>query len=226
MNPDTVREMKRKGEPIYYGDGTSYDILEKLGLSRAKMLIVAISDPISTRKIVAIARNESQNVYIIVRTRYIKEVEDLINLGANEVIPEEFETSIEIFARVLNGYHVPRNVINEYIEKVRADCYRSLRSVDVPAKKIIDRHRFLKHIETDLFLVKKDSPLVNKPIKDLELRKKTHVTIIAVLRGDEVIQSPNADFILKENDQLLLVGSKTNLSKAVECLSEKMCALV
>lgn len=89
--------MKKKGEPIYYGDGTSQEILHKLGIKRAKVLVVAISDPSATRKIVQIAKTENPVIHIIVRTRFVTEIEELKKLGADEVIPEEFETSLEIF---------------------------------------------------------------------------------------------------------------------------------
>src|SRR4030042_4494481 len=91
INNDTVIQMKKKGEPIFYGDGTSPEILLKLGIATARMLVVAISDPSSTRRIVQVARKENARLYMIVRTRYTLEVEDLLRLGANEVIPEEFE---------------------------------------------------------------------------------------------------------------------------------------
>ncbi|MGB9715664.1 MAG: NAD-binding protein [Thermodesulfovibrionales bacterium] len=55
--------MKKKGEPIYYGDGTSKEILHRLNISKAKLLVIAISDPISTRSIVAIARKENPYIY-------------------------------------------------------------------------------------------------------------------------------------------------------------------
>src|SRR4030043_1547116 len=71
MNSDTVREMRKKGEPIYYGDGTSQEILHKLNIEKARLLVIAISDPVSTRRIVSIARYTNPNVYIIVRTRYL-----------------------------------------------------------------------------------------------------------------------------------------------------------
>ena len=77
INNDTVIQMKKKGEPIFYGDGTSPEILHKLGIATARMLVVAISDPASTRRIVQIARKENPRLYIIVRTRYTAEVEDL-----------------------------------------------------------------------------------------------------------------------------------------------------
>src|SRR4030042_188178 len=91
INNDTVIQMKKKGEPIFYGDGTSPEILHKLGVATARLLVVAISDPSSTRRIVQVARKENARLYMIVRTRYTLEVEDLLRLGANEVIPEEFE---------------------------------------------------------------------------------------------------------------------------------------
>ncbi|MEW6374783.1 MAG: cation:proton antiporter, partial [Thermodesulfobacteriota bacterium] len=104
LNIDTVLEMKKRGEPIFYGDGTRLEILHKLGLATARLLVIVISDPASTRRIVQMARKENPRLYLIVRTRYTAEVEDLLKLGANEVIPEEFETSIEIFAKVLHHY--------------------------------------------------------------------------------------------------------------------------
>ncbi len=94
LNNYTVLEMKKKGEPIFYGDGTSLEILHKLGIDAARLMVIVISDPASTRRIVQIARKSNSRLYIIVRTRYLTEVDDLIQLGANEVIPEEFETSI------------------------------------------------------------------------------------------------------------------------------------
>ncbi|MFZ6017215.1 MAG: cation:proton antiporter [Nitrospirota bacterium] len=134
MNSDTVREMKKKGELIYYGDGTGKEILHKLSIEKARLLVIAISDPVSTRRIVSIARHENPNIYIIVRTRYVAEVDDLRALGANEVIPEEFETSIEIFSRVLHQYHFPNNVILDMVDKIRSDSYTALRSVEFPKK--------------------------------------------------------------------------------------------
>ena len=134
MNSDTVRELKKKGEPIYYGDGSSMEILHKMGIEKARLLVIAISDPVSTRRIVSIARHENPDVHIIVRTRYLAEVNELRTLGANEVIPEEFETSIEIFSRVLHKYNFPNNVILDMVDKIRSDSYTALRSVELPKR--------------------------------------------------------------------------------------------
>lgn len=221
INANTVKKMKKKGEPIYYGDGTSSEILHKMGVSMAKMLVIAISDAAATRRIVQIARHENPGIHIIVRTRYIAEVDDLIKLGANEVIPEEFETSIEIFSRVLHHYHVPRNVIAEHIDNIRKDSYSALRTVELPKKHLAERHEFLRDIETETYLIKKDSHMGGHSIKELHLRAETGVTIIAVQRGEEVYQNPSPDFVLKSGDVLLLIGKRKDINNAVEYLESE-----
>jgi len=60
--------------------------------------VIAISDPAATRRMVRVAREINTKLHIIARTRYVVEIPELTRLGANVVIPEEFETSIEIFA--------------------------------------------------------------------------------------------------------------------------------
>jgi CPA2 family monovalent cation:H+ antiporter-2 len=127
LNIGTVREMKIQGEPIYYGDGTKADVLHRLGIDRARILVIAISDPSSCRNIVTTARKMNPKLFIIARTRYAAEVDDLLQLGADEVIPEEFETSIEIFSRVLTKYQRSKNEIFNFADMIRKDGYRVLR---------------------------------------------------------------------------------------------------
>ena len=226
MNSDTVIEMKRKGEPIYYGDGTSKEILHKLNIEKARLLVVAISDPASTRTIVSVARHESPDVYIIVRTRYITEVEELIGLGANEVIPEEFETSVEIFSRVLHNYQMPGNVIADHIGNIRRGSYSVLRTVELPPKHLAERYNFLKDIETETYLIKEGSSVSGHSIKELHLRAETGVTVIAVQRGEEIHQNPSPDFDLKAGDILLLIGRKKDINHAGDYLeSDKFIAM-
>jgi CPA2 family monovalent cation:H+ antiporter-2 len=218
LNSNTVKKMKKKGEPIYYGDGTSIEILHKLGIRTAKVLVIAISDAAATRMIVQIDRKENPSLNIIVRTRYVMEVDDLKKLGANEVIPEEFETSVEIFSRVLHHYHIPRNVITEHIEDVREDNYRVLRTVKLPEKRLAERCEFLTEIDTESYLIKETSRVKGHSIGELRFRTETGVTIIAIHRGEKVHQNPAPDFVLKKEDILLLIGKREDINRAIEYL--------
>lgn len=218
LNNETVREMRKKGEPIFYGDGTSPEILHKLGLATARMLVVVISDPASTRRIVQLARKENPRIYIIVRTRYTAEVEDLLQLGANEVIPEEFETSIEIFAKVLHRYQVPRNLINDQIERIRSGSYETLRRVELPVKSLPEKCEIITDIETETYLIGERTPAAGHSIRDLRIRSKTGATVIAVRRNGEILPSPDPGFTFQTGDVLYLIGEREKVLKAIELL--------
>jgi len=92
-----------------------------------KMLITGISDSLATRKIVEKAKELNPNIYVIAKVRELQEMKHLHHLGADEIIPEEYETSVEIFVRLLEKYLVPRENIEKMVNDLRANGYRRLR---------------------------------------------------------------------------------------------------
>jgi CPA2 family monovalent cation:H+ antiporter-2 len=110
MSPDTVKKERERGEPIFYGDAIHEEVLHHVGIENATVVVIAINDPAATRGITENVRRLTSKAHVIVRTRYLTEMQALYELGANEVIPEEFETSVEIFSRVLAKYLIPRDV--------------------------------------------------------------------------------------------------------------------
>jgi CPA2 family monovalent cation:H+ antiporter-2 len=129
LNPQTVRRELALGLDIHYGDCTRAAVLEHAGIGRARAYVVAISDPASTRRSVRVARELAPDVRIIARTEYVSEVDELKALGADEVIPEEFETALSIFDRVLDIYGVPQETVAGLLERMRLENYGFLRSV-------------------------------------------------------------------------------------------------
>jgi CPA2 family monovalent cation:H+ antiporter-2 len=146
----------------------------------------------------------------------VTEVDDLKALGANDVIPEEFETSIEVFSRVLHHHNVPRNIIHEQVEQVRNDSYRMLRALQLPRKHFTERYDFLKGLDTETYQIRGNSPVEDYSIRQLRLRSETGATVIAVQRGEQVHQNPSPDFTLKAGDVILLVGDRASIDRAIE----------
>src|SRR4030095_10919851 len=122
-----VRDARRDREPIFFGDGTRTEVLERIGIQRARMLVFAIASHQDEKRGIVVARHSNAKVHIVARTRYVSDMEELHALGANEVVPEEFETSLEIFARVLRRYGVTEGRIREQAEEARRDHYDLLR---------------------------------------------------------------------------------------------------
>jgi len=107
---------RKKNIPIIFGDAAQDHMLDAVNLNKARAVVITISDPQATKSIISNIRSSSQSIYLVVRTRYVKETSELLALGADEVIPEEFETSVEIFSRVLHNFLIPSDDINRFIE--------------------------------------------------------------------------------------------------------------
>lgn len=126
-NGQVVRQARLDRELVFFGDGTRGEVLERVGIARARVIVFCLAAIGDERRAVAVARHLNPNVHIVTRTRYVAEIADLQRLGADEVVPEEFETSLEIFARVLRQYGVPDEKIRATAETARRDHYEMLR---------------------------------------------------------------------------------------------------
>ena len=216
QNGQLVRRARLARVPIFFGDGTRHEVLEKVGIEHARVLVFAIAAPAEERRGVAVARQMSDRVRIVVRTRYVSEIEELRRLGADEVIPEELETSVEIFARVLRRYGVEVNRIRRLVDDVRNDHYGLLltreRSV---ASRIGDALSPLgERVRLETVVVEQGRAAAGQSPASLELRKKTGATVIAVVRAGAVTYSPEPTMTFAVGDEVLLVGDAGALEKA------------
>ncbi len=126
MNPETVSRY-RKREPIMHGDATADIVLEHLGIEKARVLAIVISDPVAVRSITQEARKLNPNLHIVAKTRFVPEIVPLRQTGASAVFSEEFECSIEIFSNVLSQFLVPRQEIDLVASHIRKRGSRMLR---------------------------------------------------------------------------------------------------
>jgi CPA2 family monovalent cation:H+ antiporter-2 len=213
LNNQTVTEWRKRGEPIFYGDATSTEILHKLGIERARAIVISIPDPSATRKVVKTARTLNHKIYILVKTTYLVEVQDLLTLGADEVIPAEFETSIELFSRILKFYHMPDSLIKRYTKKFRKDHYNMFIKGETPKRLFHDTIAVMPDVDYESFVVEKGSQAINSSIKELNIQQETGALVIAIKRGGKTIQGLLADFVFMEGDIVFLIGDKQSLEK-------------
>lgn len=206
MNPDTVRTERRKGEPIYYGDATQEAILHHVAIQEAHVVVITIPDAPSARRVTELTRKLNPAAHIIARTRMVKEVEPLYALGADQVIPEEYETSIEIFSRALAEYLVPREDIERFISELRSSGYGMFRSLSGEATTITDLQRDLPDFKVHTLKVHTGCPVAGRPLIETQLRKKHRVSILAIRRGGTTIVNPGGDDALLPGDVIIVSG--------------------
>jgi monovalent cation:H+ antiporter-2, CPA2 family len=214
MNPETVRVERQKGIPIAYGDAAQEAVLRHAHIEAARVVVVAISDAAATRRVVDLARRLNPGVYLIARTRYSQEVGPLSALGANEAIPEEFETSIEIFARVLRRYLVPREDIELEIAAIREDGYEMLRQLRPPPILFPEIQQHLADLEVETFRVGAEAPAVGRTLAELNLRQQVGITVLAIQRDGETITNPWGGTSIQAGDLVITLGKPTQFAEA------------
>jgi CPA2 family monovalent cation:H+ antiporter-2 len=212
MNPETVRKEQARGEPIYFGDATHEAVLQNVNIKSARVAVIVINDPAATRRITELIRRLNTGVYLIVRTRYIHELKPLYDLGADEVIPAEFETSVEIFARVLTRYLIPRDEIEKLVSEVRSDGYEMFRRLSRESTSFTDFRFQLPDVEISALRIAEGSPLVGKSLAETGMRKRYGVTVLAVRRNSEVLSSPDVNMPFRANDLLIILGSPERIA--------------
>jgi len=215
---DVVQMELGAGVPLQYGDATNPTVLRHVQIEQAKVLVVATSDPFGARRIVKMARALNPDVHIVVRTRYLKELEELEQLGANEIIPEEFETSIEISTLVLKTYNMPKQMIMEKAEQIRREGYALLRRGHLPEMAHHLRAGTLIDVEVETCRIDDDSPALGKSLGELSIRQRTGVSVVALMRDGVTQSNPPPKSVLEVGDVLALLGSSANIRKAIGLL--------
>jgi CPA2 family monovalent cation:H+ antiporter-2 len=215
-NAQSVRRARSHEGRILFGDATRPTVLRRLGVAHAKLVVVAISDPLATRRIVTRIRLITQTTPILARTRYVREVDLLEAAGASTVVAEEFEGSIEVVARSLDLFKVPTGAISRFTEALREEGYGAIRS---PAALPMDPWlvELLEDVGTEWLNVPDDFPS-ELTLADLDVRARTGCSVLAVEHGGTSVTNPEAACELHEGDRLLVLGDQQNLGRLVELL--------
>ena len=214
QNGALVRQAREDGLLAIYGDGAHPTMLEEVGCARARLVVYTISSPVEERRGVAAARELAPAAAIIVRTRYVRAIDDLMRLGANEVVVEEFEASLELFARALRRYEIPPRRIAHELNAVRDEHYGLLRGTAAPDLTLDALQHLGIHDALELVEVEAESKAEGENARTLDLRRQTGAIQIAVVRGGVPIYRRDDTFRYESGDTAVIVGDPEALERA------------
>ena len=214
LNAENVSKGRREGEFIVYGDVASTGVLHELGVKRAKALVLAINDPAALARTISIARQNNPDLYILARTRYVAELEHLCQLGADEVIPDEFEASLQLGANLMRRFNRSEGRILHILSDLRQKHYSSMMHSEAPSHSL----SILEGGRLDYQAVPDDSPYLGVSLAGIDLRRLTGVTVVGVIRQERTIYNPAGSFCIEPGDTLMLLGSTENVLRASELL--------
>ena len=119
LSPTGANEVEALGLPALRGDSTKSETLRKAGVERARAMVIADDEPAQAKSIAHIARSLNPDLRITVRTRSPADVAGLLEAGADEVVTEELESTLQVCGDVLAIYGVGSQEIAAHAEEVR-----------------------------------------------------------------------------------------------------------
>jgi len=207
MNARTVKEMHRLGIRAIYGDAARAHILEAAGIEEAKLCVLVINEPAVAPRIINQARYQNPTLQIIVRTRFLVDIEPLQEEGADIVVPEEMETTVRIFSHMLGAYMIPPEEIERQVRNIRTQDYGVMRGSIQEAHLMVLQGLDEEGMHTRAVAVRAGAPAEGKTLAELALRRDHALTVLAVRREGKMIASPAGDFRVRPGDRLVLVGT-------------------
>ena len=214
QNAELVETAGGDGFTTLYGDGAGHAVLERAGAAGARLVVFAISSPFDERRGVAMARRSAPGASIVVRTRYVGAIDELMRLGATEVVVEEFEASLELFARALECYEIPASRIAHELDAVRGEHYGLLRGRAQPNLHLDTLKHLGIHGALELTEVEAGAAAVGESATSLDLRRATGAVQIAVIRDGRPHYQREAAFAYRAGDTAVLVGDRDALDRA------------
>ena len=209
MNPIVVEQQQNLGVPIIYGNASNENVLKQLRVTSAQCIVISASTYEGTLNTIDAARRLNPDIHIIVRTKYLKNIEEVIEAGADEVIPKEFETSILMFTRIMDYYNKDMDEIADAVNDLRSDNYDAFRSVSSEDVSAYLSNSFTE-VELDSLRVYNDAHISDFPFE------KNSLTVTSVIRDNSTIIYIDEKFQFLEDDIILFTGLRHDINKFFE----------
>jgi CPA2 family monovalent cation:H+ antiporter-2 len=220
FDPSIAKEKMENGDLVVYGDAVNEPILKKAHVDTADIVVISVGSIIPAMSIIEKIRHINKNVYILVRAPHIQNIEQLYKFGADQVLPEKLEIAIDLLNRILVKRLVPQKEVNRiltHIRNINLGVFSEKDIVNQPS--ILDE---FSNINISAIKVEGNSHADGKSLIDIDLRKKTGVTLLAIKRGSDIIEHPVPKTIFQNNDIAYVLGNPEQVNLASELFVRKI----
>jgi CPA2 family monovalent cation:H+ antiporter-2 len=208
-----VEYLKNLNFPIIYGDATQSVVLEAAEVSQARLLIITIPSAVVSDTIVNQIVHLRSNLHIVARALNIDHIKELHDQGVFEAVQPEFEASLEITRQALMHLDVPIDRIHDFTDTIRKELYSPLYEHRVPYRTISQLKSASHTLALSWINVLEDSSVVNQSIRDLHIRSRSGVSIVAVLRQEKIYPNPDPNFVFRAGDLIGVLNDPHQLQK-------------
>jgi CPA2 family monovalent cation:H+ antiporter-2 len=211
LDHKVVMDLRDHEISVVFGDASHALILEAAGVARARLVILALTNDNVIPRVVEAVRALNSTSPLVVRVEEIADVERLYQLGIREAVEPQREVGLEMIRQALLALDVPERKIFSILGQLRASLHAAAHdptSLDVVS---VERLGASQVLELEWLDIDERSPLVNVSLAALQLQEEYGVSIVAHMRGDELMPNPHADVRLEEGDVLGIMGTESQL---------------
>ena len=203
-----IEKLRAGGIPYIYGNAVSIPVLTRAGLDRARAMVIALPDSMSTRLCLKHALEISPDLDIVVRANQYQDIELLYQLCCSEVVQPEFEASLEMASHLLVKIGLPTVQIQRQVTAIRNSHYLELRPESTIGEMSQNIQAATLGMNRRWYQLSLTSPLVGNSIASASIRPITGATIVAIQRENGTqINYPNGGTIFYIGDSCLVIGS-------------------
>ncbi len=216
LNQQRVEECRRQGIPVIYGDASNHIVLAAAAIEEARLALITTPTLQTTLAIVSQVRRVRPDLHIVARAEGVEPLGDLHDLGVYEVVQPEFEAGLEIARQALLHLDIPDAEVLRYVDEVRrslyAPIYRESPEHRLGVQTLMRAQRMLAF---NWIPLPEQSPLIGRSLNDAQVRSRTGVTVVAILRHERLIAPPEPAEALQPGDILAVIGSQDALKRFV-----------
>ncbi len=192
LNEQKIKQIEEKKYFYLEGDATLDETIISAGIKEAKGIVVVLDNDQDNLFVTMSARNLNQEAYIISRCALHDTGKKLKRAGADKVVNPY----------ITGGHRMAELLISPYVE----DSV----TIDTPEQPSID-------MAIEEINLKYIPGIQNKTIKDCKLREKYELMIVGIIEETGgIILNPGSHIQLNSNQKIMIIGSKTNLSRFKE----------
>jgi len=214
-----ANELQRRGIKTMFGDASNSEILLHVGLEHARALVVTAPNETTVELIVTTAHAIAPHLPIIARAATADRLSHLYHLGARHVINPELEGGLEILRHTLLALGHSTSRIQPYVDAVRTESYEGILPEEGGYPVLDQLLMATRGVEIAWELLNPGSPIIGHTLAEAHIRSRVGASVVAVLRGGEVITNPGPSLVFEENDLVGMIGSSAQLAEACYLLN-------
>lgn len=130
LDDDRVKEGLASGLPVFKGDSSQADTLKAVGMERAVAIILTMNNQVTIRKSLKTISNNYPDIEVVVKLKSLKNSREFYDLGATTIIPESYETGLQIGGSVLKLIGISEQEINRIKVQFRLGNYMVAKKKD------------------------------------------------------------------------------------------------